>query len=80
MDPKFRSPGMPRLPKRFGATTLVFLAAVFVAFFPHRAASRSQTAGGQSPQPAPMPASIRLTSTCTPTLTRAIQMRESKWL
>jgi len=59
MDPKFRSPGIPQLPKRFGATTLVLLTAgVFIALFPHRAASRSQTPAGQSPQPAPVPSSI----------------------
>src|SRR5277367_2637567 len=49
---------MAQLPKAFRATAfaLVF-SATLLALFPHLAASRSQTPGGQSPQPtAPVPA------------------------
>jgi predicted TIM-barrel fold metal-dependent hydrolase len=48
-----------QLQKRFGVTAFaLFLAGAAIALFPHRAASRSQIPGGQSPQPAvPVPSS-----------------------
>jgi predicted TIM-barrel fold metal-dependent hydrolase len=47
---------MAQFRRRFGATAFAFLlATISLALYPHRAASGSQTPGGQSPQPAAAP-------------------------